>query len=414
MNGYGKLLAAGLLALLSQTAFAQGAPTLGTAADFALLSAAPGGLGAVTCTGSTVAGSVGSSGEAVSVVQTGCTIDGTIVAPISAQNLTDFNNAYDAFAAVSCDRVLTGTLADVVLPPGVSCFDAAATLTGTLTLAGSSTDEWIIKVGTGGTGALTSTNFSVVMANGALACNVYWWVAEAATMTTSDFKGTLLAGAAITSTGAGSVLTGRALAKSAVTVTGTSITGNCTDSGPGPGPGPKPRKCEDRVTGGGHIKAAQGKATFAITAGTRKDGFHGHLVYGDKGSDLKVKGTGVTSYVVTDARTRSIEGTAMINGVVGTYKVVASDNGEPGRKDSFTITLSTGYTATGNLSGGNIQIHKHHCGKGHGHKKGKHGHHDRDDSDGDRCDHDDRNDDRDDDRGGGDRSPFGSKGKSKK
>ncbi len=73
------------------------------------------------------------------VTQTNCTITGAIIAPVSAQFLTDFNGAYDALAVVSCDETLTGTLAGVTRAPGVYCFDAAATLTGTLTLAGPST-----------------------------------------------------------------------------------------------------------------------------------------------------------------------------------------------------------------------------------------------------------------------------------
>ena len=228
MNNINKLLAACLLTssmLLGVTPVvtAAEAPSLGDASEFAVLSAASGVGGAVTCTDSTIDGNVGSSGFPASVVQTGCAITGAIVAPVSAQVLTDFNNEYDALAAIACDEVLTGTLADVTLTPGVYCFDAAATVTGTLTLDGSSTDVWIFKVGTSGTGALTGTDFSVVMANGASACNVYWWVAQAATMTTSNFKGTILAGAAITMTGG--TFAGRALAKAAVTLTGVATTG---------------------------------------------------------------------------------------------------------------------------------------------------------------------------------------------
>jgi hypothetical protein len=212
-----------LFAAPFHAALAATAPSLGTASNFAVLSAAPGGGGAVTCTDSTITGDVGSSGLPASVVQTSCTITGAIIAPVSAQVLTDFNGAYDALAAVSCDQFLTGTLAGVTLTPGVYCFDAAATLTGTLTLDGPSNGIWIFKIGTSGTGALTGTSFHVVMANSAVPCNVYWWVAEAATMTTSDFKGTILAGAAITVTGG--TFVGRALAKAAVTLTGVAATG---------------------------------------------------------------------------------------------------------------------------------------------------------------------------------------------
>ncbi len=199
------------------------APSLGTASGFAVLSAASAGGGAVTCTDSTITGDAGSSGLPASVVQTGCTITGAIIAPVSAQVLTDFNDAYNALASQTCDLTLTGTLAGVILAPGVYCFDAAATLTGTLTLAGPPNGIWIFKIGTSETGALTGTNFQVVMADGGQPCNVYWWVAEAATMTTSDFKGTILAGAAITITGG--TFVGRALAKAAVTLTGVAATG---------------------------------------------------------------------------------------------------------------------------------------------------------------------------------------------
>jgi hypothetical protein len=203
--------------------FNSSAPSLGAASSFAVLSAAPGGGGAVTCTNSTIIGDVGSSGLPASVVQTGCTINGAIIAPVSAQVLADFNGAYDALAGQSCDRFLTGTLAGVTLTPGVYCFAAAATLTGTLTLNGGSNDTWLFKIGTSGTGALTGTNFSVVLANGASVCNVNWWVAAAATMTTSNFIGTILAGAAITVTGG--TFNGRALARAAVTITDGTLTG---------------------------------------------------------------------------------------------------------------------------------------------------------------------------------------------
>ncbi|MCY7318740.1 MAG: DUF3494 domain-containing protein, partial [Ramlibacter sp.] len=158
------LLAATALLVGAAPAFAATAPSLGAASKFAVLSAAPGGNGAVTCTNSSITGDVGSSGAPASVVQTGCTIAGAIIAPVSAKVLTDFNSAYDAFKAVRCDQTLTGTLDGVTLLPGVYCFAAAATLTGTLTLDGRGTANavWIFQVGTGGTGALTGTNFSVV------------------------------------------------------------------------------------------------------------------------------------------------------------------------------------------------------------------------------------------------------------
>lgn len=123
-----------------------------------------------------------------------------------------------------------------------------------------------------------------------------------------------------------------------------------------------PRACpkeKDFVTGGGYILTPSGdKGTFGVAGGIRNGTFWGHLVYKDHGANLRVKGTGVTAYVVTGPTSRHIEGTCEINGVPGTYMVDVADNGEPGRgADDFRLTLSTGYTAAGKLAGGNIQLH---------------------------------------------------------
>jgi hypothetical protein len=85
----------------------------------------------------------------------------------------------------------------------------------------------------------------------------------------------------------------------------------------------------------------------------------GHLSYVDHGAGgPKVKGTGVTGYVVLDPTSRRIEGTAEINGQPGfTYQVDLSDEGEPGRADRFVLRLSNGYAAFGELAGGNLQLH---------------------------------------------------------
>jgi hypothetical protein len=113
----------------------------------------------------------------------------------------------------------------------------------------------------------------------------------------------------------------------------------------------------DFVTGGGWILVNGSKANFGVAGGIKQQGLWGHLTYHDKGRDLKVKGTGVTGYVVVGPTTRKITGTAEINGAAGTYEVWVTDNGEPGRSDIFKIKLSTGYTAEGTLDGGNIQLH---------------------------------------------------------
>jgi hypothetical protein len=220
--------------LLSAASPAVAQVFLGTAENFALLSGP-----SVTCTNSVVTGSkfergdaslyvfvaTGSVGAAQSTVfaNNGCTIAGNIRAQLATQAYNHFLLADNVLAAQPCQTVLTGTLAGLTLAPGVYCFTAAATLTGKLTLNGPSTGVWIFKTGTGGTGALTGTNFSVAMAGGGQAGNVYWRVANTVTMTDSLVQGNILAGQGITIT-RGSLI-GRVLAKGAVTVTNTHVHG---------------------------------------------------------------------------------------------------------------------------------------------------------------------------------------------
>jgi hypothetical protein len=176
-------LAAGTVALLGllsaaplSTYAATPTPFLGTASQFAVL----GGAG-VTCTKSSVA--LGAVGSKLTVTKTAtCSIAGAIHA------------------------------GDATLAPGVYCFNKTAGLTsGILTLAGPSSGVWVFQVGTG----LTTAASQVVMASGGQACNVYWALGTTGTIGTgSKFQGNLLAG---------SSLVGRALAKTAVTMTGTNL-----------------------------------------------------------------------------------------------------------------------------------------------------------------------------------------------
>ena len=52
-------------------------------------------------------------------------------------------------------------------------------------------------------------------------------------------------------------------------------------------------------------------------------------------------------------------GSCTINKVTPcTFRVDATDNGEPGTNDSFVISVTPGSTEGGTLRSGNIQIHK--------------------------------------------------------
>jgi hypothetical protein len=221
-------LAAFLSAAPFHAAWAQTAPSLGAASEFSVL-----GGTAVTCTTSSVViGDVGVF-PGTAFTNTVCMVAGRTPPATRAaaeQARTDFLNAYAAFRQfTSCTQVL-GNLAGARLGPGVYCVDDVAKA-GTLTLTGQSNGVWIFLVD-GATGALTGTNFSVVMEGGGQPCNVFWAPRAAATMTNSALKGNILAGNAtlgsITLTGG--TLAGRALANVAVTMTDASLIG-CGASG---------------------------------------------------------------------------------------------------------------------------------------------------------------------------------------
>ena len=119
--------------------------------------------------------------------------------------------------------------------------------------------------------------------------------------------------------------------------------------------------CHDFVTGGGWIVTSAGaRANFGFNAGFKAKSLSpdGHINYIDHGSSMKVKGLSVDKYVETCPTSRRFEGACEIDGAPGRYIVDVDDKGEPGRSDTFKITLSNGYSAFGTLEGGNIQLHK--------------------------------------------------------
>jgi len=117
---------------------------------------------------------------------------------------------------------------------------------------------------------------------------------------------------------------------------------------------------KDFMTGGGFIEVNGGKANFGFVAGLKpgKTTISGQLNYLDHASGIRVKAETITAYDGTGT-TRTFSGDATINGAAGyTFSVTASDVAEPGRgADTFSISLSNGYSASGTLAGGNIQLH---------------------------------------------------------
>jgi hypothetical protein len=122
----------------------------------------------------------------------------------------------------------------------------------------------------------------------------------------------------------------------------------------------------DFATGGGFVTGTPSgaKGNFGLVGGFKPNGaLSGHMTFIDHGPNgPMVNGTSVMNYIIIDATTREITYACEINHASGhTCVVRAADNGEPGVNDTFTITLDTGYSASGNLAGGNIQLHHPTC-----------------------------------------------------
>lgn len=187
-------------------------PGLGAAADYAVIAGT-----ALTCTDSNVVGPVGLNFTTAPTL-TRCKIQ-VEYAP-GAYDAFQTKYTYIADNLGPCDQTFgsDNTLDGVILGPGTYCFDAAAALTGTLTLTGGG--PWTFEIGATAVGALTANSFRVVSDN---PCNAFWWVQADVTMTDSAFQGTILGGGDITLTRTS--LEGRAWATHALTMTGSNIFG---------------------------------------------------------------------------------------------------------------------------------------------------------------------------------------------
>lgn len=218
------------------------APSLGTAANFAVL-----GGSTVTNTGATiVTGDLGvSPGSAIvgfDVPGGPGTVVGTQYAGGAVADLAqaDSATAYGDLSSQACD-VTYGPVADIggeTLTPAVYCFPSSAAITGLLTLdaQGDPDAVWVFKIEST---LVTASASQVLIINGGNACNLFWRVGSSATLgTTTDFHGNILALAAITAN-TGATVNGRLLAQvEAVTMDSNLVTipTDC-EADPDPEPG---------------------------------------------------------------------------------------------------------------------------------------------------------------------------------
>ena len=214
-------LVAGSPATAAAPAHAAAGPvSLGSAAGYSVLagpSIANTGAGTVLALDLGVTGTL--AGFPPGTV-TGTTRVGT---PEVATAQDDRQTAYDAVAAQAGGTAFAGDQAGKTYTPGLYTTAAAITNTGTITLdaAGDPSARFVFQIGA----ALSSAaSTKVVLANGALANNVYWQVVGAVALGANvKWVGTIL-GAGVVSFGDGASLKGRVLTPSTVALANSPIT----------------------------------------------------------------------------------------------------------------------------------------------------------------------------------------------
>jgi hypothetical protein len=208
-------IALAMVVIFALPAAAQAAPVgLGTAGPFVVL-----GGTTVTNTGPSVLnGDLGvSPGTELEGFGLPAVVNGATHATdeVAAKAQLDLTTAYDVAAGqpVLPANDLSGTdLGERKLAPGTYRYNAAALLTGALTLdaEGDPNAEFVFQIGSQLT---TESASSVLLVNGASPCNVYWQVGSSADLgTTTAFQGSLMALTSISLKNGATVL-GRMLAR---------------------------------------------------------------------------------------------------------------------------------------------------------------------------------------------------------
>jgi hypothetical protein len=348
-----KLLLLICMLSMGSLAWAQTAPSLGSAASFAVL-----GSSTVTCTNATtITGDVGvSPGSAVTGFPP-CIDIGTIHAAdaVALAAHHDAALAYAFLVAETCRTNLSGQdLGGLFLGPGVYCFDTSAFLTGTLTLTGGG--PWIFQIGST---LITASGSSVVFQQNGSSCasGLFWQIGSSATLGTgTQFQGIILALISDTLTTSANVSGGVFALTGAVTMD-TNLVNACSGSG-----GATPPAGTIKVTGGGEIGLSPGTASFGFNAGT---GNGGHFNYVNHLSGLHVDGR-VDDVVVIAFNSDGSPKTVLFSGTCGdgcAFSVTVEDHGEPGTNDQFGVTVTNGaavveFRSQRVISNGNIQFHK--------------------------------------------------------
>ena len=211
--------------------------TMGTASNYAVLAEST----ITSVPTSVITGNVGLSPAAGSFIVLSCpeVVGGGIIYAVDASGpacatndsvagtlttaITDKNTArVDANGrAADYNEHAAGLLGGLNLGPATYKWTSAVLISSDLTLTGGPHDVWIFIIAQGLT---VSSGVHITLAGGALPQNIFWSVAQAATLdTTSAFKGTIISQTNIAAKTL-AVINGRLLAHTAVTLDSNTIT----------------------------------------------------------------------------------------------------------------------------------------------------------------------------------------------
>ena len=98
------------------------------------------------------------------------------------------------------------------------------------------------------------------------------------------------------------------------------------------------------------------QSTFNFHATQSGDRVSGSLTFNDPAAGVSVARAKVRTFIFTGS-SADLSGTVRLgDGSRVTYSVSVSDNSTDASSDTFSISLSNGYSAGGTLTGGDIQI----------------------------------------------------------
>jgi hypothetical protein len=238
---------------------------------------------------------------------------------VAAQAQVDLTTAYNVAASLTPTTTGLTDLVDLSLAPGVYSGQALS-LSGELTLAGSATSVWVFQ---SASTLVTGSASLITVTGGASACNVFWQVADSATLGSgSDFTGTIMAKQSITATSTATIA-GRLLADNGAVTLDSNVITTPTGCAPAGAVSTSPTITSGAPTATGVVGTPY---SFRVTS----------------------SGTPTATYAVTgslptglslDATTGAITGTPTTPGTY-TFTIAASNGTNPSASATYTIVIA--------------------------------------------------------------------------